>query len=255
MKKRYQAVVVGGSLGGIMAAYALSNQGIKTALVEQYAWIGGQLTSQGVPSDEHDFIEFTGATKTYRAFREQIRSYYRKHPDIIDELKTKEVFNPGNGWVSKNSSDPRISLKYLNELLDPFVQSGILDIYLNTTLVGSDYQDEQVHNVFLRNDQGEHIFEADYFLDATDTGELLPLSGTNYVTGAESFEETQEPHAPMQKDPYDMQPITWIAAIGFDPNNKEIIEKPVLYDEFKAYQMPFKESVLSWYAAGLEQGS
>lgn len=255
MKKRYQAVVVGGSLGGIMAAYALSNQGIKTALVEQYAWIGGQLTSQGVPSDEHDFIEFTGATKTYRAFREQIRSYYRKHPDIIDELKTKEVFNPGNGWVSKNSSDPRISLKFLNELLDPFVQSGILDIYLNTTLVGSDYQDEQIYNVFLRNSKGEHIFEADYFLDATDTGELLPLSGTNYVTGAESFEETQEPHAPMKKDPYDMQPITWIAAIGFDPNNEEIIEKPVLYDEFKSYQMPFKESVLSWYAAGLEQGS
>ena len=35
MKKEYQAVVIGGSLGGIMAAYALSKDGIKTALIEQ----------------------------------------------------------------------------------------------------------------------------------------------------------------------------------------------------------------------------
>ena len=104
MRKEYQAVVVGASLGGIMAAYALCNKGIKTALIEQYAWIGGQLTSQGVPSDEHDYIEFTGATKTYREFREHIRAHYRNHPDIIDELKTKTVFNPGSGLGFKECS-------------------------------------------------------------------------------------------------------------------------------------------------------
>ena len=60
---KYDAVVVGGSLGGVMAAYALSKQGIKTALIEETSWLGGQLTNQGVPSDEHKYIEFTGATK------------------------------------------------------------------------------------------------------------------------------------------------------------------------------------------------
>ena len=33
------------------------------------------------------------------------------------------------------------------------------------------------------------------------------------------------------------------------------MEKPELYDYFKSYVMPFNESILSWYAAGLDQGS
>lgn len=255
MKKTYQAVVVGGSLGGIMAAYALSKEGIKTALIEQYSWIGGQLTSQGVPSDEHDFIETTGATETYRAFREQTRAYYRNHPDIIDELKDKKIFNPGNGWVSKNASDPRLSLKLLNDLLKPYTDSGILDIYLDTKTLGADKMDDVVTQILIEQNHIKTIIEADYFLDATDTGELLPLTETAYVTGAESFDETKEPHAPKVGNPFDMQPITWIAAIAYDPNNETIIDKPVMYDDYKSYIMPFKESVLSWYAAGLEQGS
>ena len=255
MKKTYQAAVVGGSLGGILAAYALSKNGIKTVLIEQFSWIGGQLTSQGVPSDEHDYIETTGATKTYRAFREKTRAYYRKHPDIIDRLKTQKVFNPGNGWVSKNASDPRVSHKLLNELLEPFVLNGMLEIYLDTKTLGAERMDDTVINILIEKDGRQSIVEAAYFLDATDTGELLPLTNTDYVTGAESFDETYEPHAPKQKNPFDMQPITWIAAIGFDPNNETLIDKPVLYDTFKSYVMPFGESVLSWYAAGLEQGS
>lgn len=255
MKKTYQAVVVGGSLGGIMAAYALSKQGIHTALIERTKWIGGQLTSQGVPSDEHDFIEFTGATQTYRDFREHIRSYYRNHPDIIDALKQKKIFNPGNGWVSKNAADPRLSLRLLNELLDPFVKEGMLDIYTEAYALGAYKEADTIKYLVVKHQNKDHIFEASYFLDATDIGELLPITETDYVTGAESFDETQEPHAPKEKNPYDMQPVTWIAAIGFNPNNTQILEKPVLYDQFKNYIMPFGESVLSWYAAGLEQGS
>lgn len=255
MKKTYQAVVAGGSLGGILAAYALANEGIHTALIESTDWIGGQLTSQGVPSDEHDFIEKTGATKTYREFREKIRAYYRNHPDIIDALKTKTIFNPGNGWVSKNAADPRVSLEILNDLIRPFVQNKTLDVYLEATVTGAFKENHTVKHLLIRQQDKDILFEADYFLDATDTGELLPITETAYVTGAESFEETQEPHAPLKKNPYDMQPITWIAAMGFNPNNEVILEKPALYDYFKSYIMPFGESVLSWYAAGLEQGS
>ncbi len=255
MTKKYQAVIVGGSLGGIMAAYALSKQGIHTALIERTAWIGGQLTSQGVPSDEHDYIEFTGATKTYRHFREQIRQYYRNHPDIIEDLKDKAIFNPGNGWVSKNAADPRLSLKLLQALLQPFIDQNILDIYTETYVVGANKKDNTIQYIVVHHQNQDIIFEADYFLDATDVGELLPMTETAYVTGAESFDETQEPHAPKEKNPADMQPITWIAAIGYNPNNIEILEKPDLYEQFKNHVMPFGESVLSWYAAGLEQGS
>ena len=252
---KYDAVVVGGSLGGVMAAYALSNQGIKTALIEETLWLGGQLTNQGVPSDEHKFIEFTGATRTYREFREKIRDYYRNHPDIIDSLKNKKIFNPGNGWVSRNSCDPRLSLKLINGMLEPFTKSKILDIFLNTSVIDAKKNNDTIEHIVLKNDSGVHTLKANYFLDATDIGELLPITKTDYVTGAESFEETNEPHAPENKNPEDMQPITWTAAVGFNPKNTKIIDKPLMYDQYKNFIMPFGESILSWYAAGLDQGT
>ncbi len=85
-----EIAVYGGSLGGVLAAYSAAKAGRKTALFSQTEWIGGQLTSQAVPPDEHKWIEETGCTATYRAYRNKVREYYRNHPFIIDELKTKE---------------------------------------------------------------------------------------------------------------------------------------------------------------------
>jgi NADPH-dependent 2,4-dienoyl-CoA reductase/sulfur reductase-like enzyme len=66
--KTYDVVVVGASIGGVIAAYSAAKEGHRVALVEKTNWIGGQLTSQAVPPDEHPFIESFGCTKTYRAF-------------------------------------------------------------------------------------------------------------------------------------------------------------------------------------------
>ena len=46
-------LVVGGGLGGVAAALAAARSGRRAVLTEQYAWLGGQLTSQAVPPDEH----------------------------------------------------------------------------------------------------------------------------------------------------------------------------------------------------------
>ena len=49
-----------GSLGGVLAASSAAKSGKKTALFSETEWIGGQLTSQAVPPDEHKWIEETG---------------------------------------------------------------------------------------------------------------------------------------------------------------------------------------------------
>ncbi|WP_084301358.1 FAD-dependent oxidoreductase [Haploplasma modicum] len=251
MKKIYDAIVVGGSLGGVMSAYSLAKNNHNVLLIEETDWIGGQLTSQGVPSDEHDFIEETGRTKTYEIYRNKVRDYYRNHPNIKDEYKTKEVFNPGNGWVSKNSHEPVLAHKLLNEMLEPFKNKN-LNILLNAKVIKSDSTNELVNNVTVKVGNEVLDFSAKYFVDATDNGDLLPVTNTEYVTGAEGFDEYNEPHAPKVAHPNDMQPITWVAAIAYDEGGNHRIEKPAMYDLFKSYQMPFGESVLSWYAAGLD---
>src|SRR5690554_434907 len=255
MKNKYDVVVVGGSLGGVMAAHSSLKQGLDVLLVEETDWIGGQLTSQGVPSDEHDYIETTGSSDTYREFREKVRDYYRNHPNIIDEIKTTKVFNPGAGWVSKNAHEPKLALRLLNEMLEEYVDNGQLTIMLETTAVSAKYNEENVESLTLLNNGKEFEVFATYFVDGTDNGDLLPITKTDYVTGAESFDEYQEPHAPKEARPNDMQPITWIVAVEWEEGGNNRIKKPAMYDIFKNFQMPFNEPILSWWSAGLDPGT
>ncbi|RIV10366.1 FAD-dependent oxidoreductase, partial [Klebsiella pneumoniae] len=50
---RADILVVGGGLGGVAAALGAARSGKRVIMTEEYDWIGGQLTSQAVPSDEH----------------------------------------------------------------------------------------------------------------------------------------------------------------------------------------------------------
>src|SRR5690606_8934244 len=80
-------VVAGGGLGGFAATLAMLKSGFKVVLTEETDWIGGQITQQGVPPDEHPWIETHGAPQSYRDFRTAVRHYYRQHYPLKDEAK------------------------------------------------------------------------------------------------------------------------------------------------------------------------
>ncbi len=50
-------LIVGGGTGGCAAAMAACSLGMRVILAPSTKWIGGQLTSQMVPPDEHRWIE------------------------------------------------------------------------------------------------------------------------------------------------------------------------------------------------------
>jgi NADPH-dependent 2,4-dienoyl-CoA reductase/sulfur reductase-like enzyme len=54
-------VIAGGGLGGCAAAIAACRNGLKVIMTEETDWIGGQVSQQGVPPDEHQWIETHGA--------------------------------------------------------------------------------------------------------------------------------------------------------------------------------------------------
>ena len=76
---RADVAIVGGGLGACAAALAAARLGHRVILTEETHWVGGQLTNQAVPPDEHPWIEEFGATASYRALRRGIRDYYRAH--------------------------------------------------------------------------------------------------------------------------------------------------------------------------------
>ncbi len=172
-------VIVGGGLGGCAAALAILRSGRTAVLTESTDWIGGQLTSQAVPPDEHPWIERFGASASYRRLRHEIRAHYRRHYPLTAEARALERLNPGNGAVSALCHEPRAALVALAALLAPFASSRKLLILLEHEPISAAMQGDRVQSVTVRDRAtlAERMLHAPYFLDATELGDLLPLTG------------------------------------------------------------------------------
>ena len=92
-------LIAGGGLGGVAAALVAARSGVPTVLTESTNWLGGVLTSQAVPPDEHLWIEQFGSTATYRRFRAEIRRYYRDHFPLTPQARDEVRLNPGAAKV------------------------------------------------------------------------------------------------------------------------------------------------------------
>ena len=160
---------------------------MRVVLTEETDWIGGQLTQQGVPPDEHRWIEDFGCTRSYRALREGIRDYYRHHFPLTDAARARPQLNPGDGMVSRLCHEPRVALAVLNQLLAPYLAGGRLTLLLEHRVVGAEVQGDRVRALRMRSLRSSRklTVEAPWFIDATELGDLLPLTGTEFVTGAE----------------------------------------------------------------------
>lgn len=234
-------LVIGGSIGGCLAALTAAKLGKSVLLTEETDWIGGQLTSQAVPPDEHPWIEEFGCTKTYREFRNEVRRYYQNHYPLREDFIKNEYFNPGNAWVSRIAHEPKVSLKILKDFMQPYLSNGQIEILLHHKVSQAEVVDYEIQRIFIKNVRtGEEIsVRANYYLDATELGDVLPVVGADYVVGAEAKEETMEAHALEQANPQDMQAITHVFALDYIEGANFTIEKPDLYDFWRHYRAPF----------------
>ncbi len=229
-------VVVGGGVGGVACALAAARKGLRVLLTEQYDWIGGQLTAQAVPPDEHPWIEEHGSSRTYRAFRNQVREYYRRHYPLTDAARAQPRLNPGNGNVSRLCHEPRVALAVLLEMLAPHITAGRVQIVQPFQPRRVETNGDTVTAVEGTSRLHERlVLQAPYIIDATETGDLLPLARVEYVTGAESRRQTQEPHAPAEAQPHNHQAFTVCFAIDYQPGQDHRIEEPASYRFWREY--------------------
>lgn len=229
-------LIVGGGLGGVAAALAGLRRGHRVILTEETDWIGGQLTSQAVPPDEHPWIETHGCTRAYREFREGVRDYYRKHYPLTAAARRTRNLNPGLGSVSRICHEPRVALAVLEGALAPYLSGGRLALLTGTRPVGAETAGDRIEAVRLRRRDGSTVTaRGRIVLDATETGELLELGGVEHVTGAESRGRTGEPNAPEVGDPLDMQAVTVCFAMEHQPGGDFAGDPPPDYDFWREY--------------------
>lgn len=230
-------VIAGGGIGGCACAIAALRNGLSVVVTEETDWIGGQLTQQGVPPDEHQWIESHGATRSYLHFRKALRQYYQSNYPLTEQALSQKELNPGNGAVSRLCVEPTAGVAVLTALLAPWISSGKLTLLLGYKVKEAEFDKDQVKSLWAVNKlTGQsYLLTAPYFADATEMGDLLPMTNTAYVTGTESQLQTGELHAPETADPDNQQAFTLCFALGYEPGRNNMISKPEKYEFWKSY--------------------
>jgi len=230
-------LVIGASLGGVAAALRAGAIGAAVCLVEASGWIGGQMTGQGVCTpDENEYVETIGSTAAYRDFRQRVREFYRTTYHLSAEGAAMPRFNAGRCWVNGGFSvEPLVGMRLLGEMLAEFPN---ISLVLNTAVTAVERDGDAIAavNAVAQDGTGTH-FLAPFVLDATDTGDLLLLSGAEWTVGAESRRETGEPDAPADAHPEWVQPFTFPFALERRPaGENHTIAPPPGYAQLKATQ-------------------
>lgn len=250
-------LIAGGGLGGtaaaIQACELAGKYGIKKVVVtEETDWPGGQYTSQAVTATDPNNICMQGhyelaASELYYKFHDTIRNYYRdqalktakttaRNGQGNTEARKREArwikgntFSPGNSWGSRMAFPPLDGVRAINEMWKPWLDSGLLEIHYQWIPVKVEKEGKKVTAVIFKDTVSGTLtrIEAKQVLDATELGDLLPLSKTDYRLGVDASEDTKEPTL-------------------FDKNGKAIFPKS-LPGSPQSITFPF---VVEWRAVG-----
>ncbi|MCC5905885.1 MAG: FAD-dependent oxidoreductase [Balneolaceae bacterium] len=230
-------VIIGGGTGGCAAALSALKLGLSVIITEPTDWIGGQLTSQAVPPDENPWVETFGASQSYQGYRTAVRNFYRNHYPLRQDLLEETYLNPGDGWVSRISHEPQVSVAVLEAMLAPWVSNGKLRFLMEHQPTEVETDGDQFRAVRVKSSRtGESKWlKAPWFIDATEMGDLLKLGDVEYVVGAEGQDQTGEPHAPSEADPDNVQAFNLCFLLEYQPEENFLIDKPDEYEFWRDF--------------------
>jgi hypothetical protein len=238
---RTEILIVGGGLGGVAAALTAARLGRTVVLTEAADWLGGQLTAQSVPPDEHPWIEGQACPPGYADLRRRVRDYYRRNYPLRPDAAADPLLNPGLGVVSRICHEPRVAAAVIDEMLAPWRAAGMINVLMGFEPVAACTDGDRIDAVTLvnRRDGREVTVHAAYVADATELGDLLELAGVEHVIGAEGRDQTGEPHAPDTADPLDQQAVSWCFALEHRPGEEHVIDRPASYGHWRDAVAPF----------------
>jgi hypothetical protein len=164
----YDVIVVGAGSGGSAAAIQASRMGYSVALIEETDWVGGQMTTGGVPNMDEAFPAIRN-TGLYQEFTQKIKAHYGDRPvGTCYWVSTSFCFEPQVGHL----------------ILKQMIKDANVTLMLNTTVEQVLQSGTTVNGVIIKKGDVEQSISSRYVIDATEYGDLLPLvSGLTYRIG------------------------------------------------------------------------
>ncbi|WP_458789357.1 FAD-dependent oxidoreductase [Adonisia turfae] len=257
-------LVVGGGLAGVSTAYESLHAGRTVCLTEMTDWLGGQLTSQGTTALDEARMQrqLLFYASGYKDLRQRVLDLYgRQNPgdcwvsavcflpadahDILVDI-LNEAAREGDGTLKWF---PSTVVKEL-DIDGSMIESAIAIQHspapgtppLNTEPLSAFYEDvyryedsERLSKNIIRFQPTGNEGPADwYVVEATETGELIALSGVPYRLGLDPKSYLNPSSPTLTGDAYCTQGFTYTFAME-RTEEAQVQERPEYYDIYAPY--------------------
>ncbi|MFC1486048.1 FAD-dependent oxidoreductase [Candidatus Latescibacterota bacterium] len=179
-------VIVGGSLSGLTAAMAACASGWRTLLIEDTAQLAACFADTN-SYFENRYIGTTGSSIRVKQFRDYIRGWYRKYggEQLVVESDIFSRFADFGSTGFCFGTDA--ALAAVDSILSVYQDRGRLTVLTRHEVAEVITFKGRVTSVNVI-DLDEHIahqVRGWMYVDATETGELLPLAGFDFAIGSD----------------------------------------------------------------------
>lgn len=159
---RFDVLVVGGGTGGIAAGIQSARSGAKTAIVEEFSWLGGMLSAAGVSAtDGNDNLP----SGIWEEFRQAIWKHYGGRQAV------------STGWVSNTCFEPHVADSIFKSMA---AKERNLQLFYNHRFLHVLKKENKVLGAEFVNDAGKRLrIYARVTIDATELGDVFKDAGAD----------------------------------------------------------------------------
>lgn len=209
----YDVVVCGGGPSGFMAAIAAARCGAKTAIIEQYGFLGGMAT--------------LGLVTPLSVFTYNHEKVIGGIPwEFIERLRAL-----GGCIVESPLGNVAFDPELYKLLCQRMIWEADVDMYMHSYLSGCRVNDGKIACIFLENKNGTEALCGDMFVDCTGDGDLAALAGV-----------------PMQTDEYPpLQPLSTYFILGGVDTDSPMISDAMHHNKQgrNCHCLPVREKLLA----------
>ncbi|MBO8444266.1 MAG: FAD-dependent oxidoreductase [Bacteroidetes bacterium] len=189
---KYDVVVCGGGPAGFIAAVAAAREGAKTALIEQYGFLGGMATA-GYVNPVSVF--------TYNG---------KKVVGGIPWEFVKRLEESGGGLLEEPLGNVAFEPEHYKLVSQEIVEEAGVDLYMHSYLSHCIKENEKISHVIIENKNGSEAICSKIFIDCTGDADLAFMAGV-----------------PMQGNDGKLQPLSSYFILGGVNTDTPMMQKAI----------------------------
>ncbi len=206
-------LVIGGTASGISAGIQSARLGVNTLVVEETPWLGGMLTSAGVPAFDGNNAMPAGL---FGEFRQHLYDYYGGANAVSTGWVSNTLFEPHIGdsiFKSMARNEKYLTVKYHYQFKN-VIKNG-------NSIISAEFYE--------LNSGAQLIVKAKRVIDATELGDALASAKVPYDLGMESNAVTGE-QVNLAGANDIIQDITYVGILKDYGSPQPLIARPINYD-------------------------